>query len=69
MKYYLVDLRTLSIPERVAACKKMEQGAWEVFEKKGKSGLEMAEVAWTSPEYFETSLFFPTGCSCTLLGN
>lgn len=69
MKYYLVDLRALPISERAAACKKMSQGAWEVFEQLGNSGLESAKVAWTSPEDFESSVFFPKGCSCTLLGN
>mgnify|MGYP003175241680 CR=1 FL=1 len=42
MKYYFVDLRALPISERIAACKKMEQYAWEVFEKVGTSGLESA---------------------------
>lgn len=39
MKYYLVDLRALPISERAAACKKMEQGAWDVFEQLGSSIL------------------------------
>lgn len=69
MKYYFVDLRVLPISERIAACKKMEQYAWEVFEKVGTSGLESAEVCWTSPEDFESSPCFPQGCKCTLLGN
>ena len=69
MKYYFVDLRALPISERIAACKKMEQYAWEVFEKVGTSGLESAEVCWTSPEDFESSPCFPQGCKCTLLGN
>lgn len=58
MKYYFVDLRALPISERIAACKKMEQYAWEVFEKVGTSGLESAEVCWTSPEDFESSPCF-----------
>ena len=62
MKYYFVDLRALPISERIAACKKMEQYAWEVFEKVGTSGLESAEVCWTSPEDFESSPCFPQGC-------
>lgn len=33
------------------------------------SGLESAEVCWTSPEDFESSPCFPQGCKCTLLGN
>lgn len=61
MKYYFVDLRALPISERIAACKKMEQYAWEVFEKVGTSGLESAEVCWTSPEDFEFSPCFPQG--------
>lgn len=59
MKYYFVDLRALPISERIAACKKMEQYSWEVFEKVGTSGLESAEVCWTSPEDFESSPCFP----------
>lgn len=58
MKYYFVDLRALPVSERIAACKKMEQYAWEVFEKVGPSGLESAEVCWTSPKDFESSLAF-----------
>ena len=33
MKYYFVDLRALPISERIAACKKMEQYAWEVLKR------------------------------------
>lgn len=69
MKYYFVDFRALPISERIAACKKMEQYAWEVFEKVGPSGLESAEVCWTSPEDFESSPCFPHGCKCALLGS
>ena len=39
MKYYFVDLRALPISERIAACKKMEQYAWEVFVKVRTSAL------------------------------
>ena len=58
MKYYFVDLRALPISERIAACKKMEQYAWEVFEKVGTSGLESAEVCWTSQRTLNLLLVF-----------
>lgn len=67
--FYLVDLTSLPMSERIAACQKMSRGgAWEVYEQKGESGLDAAKVLWTSPEDFESSPCFPTGCKCTLLG-
>lgn len=67
--FYRVDLTSLPMPERIAACKRMsEGGAWDVFEELTDSGLVSAKVMWNLPEDFESSSCFPKGCKCVLLG-
>ena len=58
MKYYFVDLRALPISERIAACKKMEQYAWEVLNLNSKSGYpswsdkNKSGLVYTNPDLF-----------------
>ena len=64
MLTYNVDLTTLEPAARESACQRMAVSAWEVFEQYIGHDLVSANVMWSSPEDFQSSVVFPAGCKC-----
>ena len=65
MKMYLVHLDAFPMQDRVKACQKLSQFAWDVYEQVDPElGLVAAKVAWDSADDFESSPCFPVGCRC-----
>lgn len=63
MKRYLVDLRSLSPEKREAAYELIDNASFVTSMVLGDSGLEYADVYWTSSEDFVSSPVFPRGCT------
>lgn len=64
MLTYNVDLTALEPAARESACQRMAAVAWEVFEQYSGHDIVSANVMWSSPEDFQSSVVFPAGCKC-----
>lgn len=62
-KRYIVDLRTLDTAERAAAYELIDGLSFMASRIMGETGLEGADIIWSSTEDFPTSPAFPHGCS------